>query len=69
MNQDCGDPELDRLILQHQPVAAIALVTKKSACGIPDALEIVSKRYSELRLSAPQGFVCSHEEYWKGFYS
>ncbi|MFD9222321.1 hypothetical protein ACFWDI_20440 [Streptomyces sp. NPDC060064] len=38
-------------------------------CSLHEAIRSYAARYEVLRVERPDDFVCSHDEYWVGFYS
>ncbi|MES2697708.1 MAG: hypothetical protein V4773_29865 [Verrucomicrobiota bacterium] len=63
------ESNLDQLIVANEKMRAIELIRMKSGCSIPEALDILARRYRELRVAAPQLFKRTDEEFWAGFYS
>lgn len=61
--------ELDEHILACHILLAVECIRRFTGVGIHNALEIHANRYRELPDQRPDDFVCSHEEYWQGFYS
>jgi hypothetical protein len=61
--------ELDAHILARHILLATMCIRRFTGVGIRDALEIHANRYEELRNQRPDDFVCSDDEYWRGFYS
>ncbi|MFC5833723.1 hypothetical protein [Nonomuraea insulae] len=61
--------ELDDLVLQGQRIRGIKLIKDTFECSLHEALDYYVERYRKLRLTRPDDFTESHEEYWDGFYS
>lgn len=60
---------LDPLVLSGAKLQFIVQVQAVRGIGLPEALDLLRRRYEYLRKSRPQDFHCTHEEYWQGFYS
>lgn len=69
MIEDQDEPILDRLIVTNQKLEAVVLIRKQADCGIPEAMDILVRRYRALREKSPERFSFTHEDYWKGFES
>ena len=61
--------DIDQLIVANQKMRAIELIRNQSKCDIPEALDILTRRYRELRSTKPHLFRCSDSRFWEGFYS
>jgi hypothetical protein len=68
-DKDLPWDELDPLILAGAKVHFLKRVCDASGMDLRAALELLDDRYNLLRQTRPDEFQCSHEEYWKGFYS
>jgi hypothetical protein len=60
---------LDPLVLSGAKLEFIVRVREATSVTLPDAQDILVRRYDVLRRSRPQDFAQSHEDYWAGFYS
>jgi hypothetical protein len=60
---------LDPLVFAGSKLEFLVQVQASTGVGLQKALEILTARYDILRRSHPDAFICSHDEYWKGFYS
>ena len=61
--------EIDSHILAGTIILAIMKIRECPNVGVKEALVILGSRYEKLRIERPDDFTCSHDEYWKGFYS
>lgn len=61
--------DLDAFIFSGQKVRGIAFISSQLGCPLHRALEAFTARYDALRAAEPDRFQCSHDEYWRGFYS
>jgi hypothetical protein len=60
---------LDPLVLSGAKVEFLKRVCEAASVSLPEAQDILGRRYDFLRRSRPQDFSLSHEDYWAGFYS
>ncbi|MFI6400659.1 hypothetical protein [Streptomyces sp. NPDC050548] len=54
---------VDRDILRHRTVAAIATIRETLGCGIHQAVDVLAERYAELRRDRPDDFDPSRDEH------
>ncbi|MEV5534461.1 hypothetical protein [Streptomyces prunicolor] len=60
---------VDRDILEHRIIAAIATIHETLGCTIHQAIDVFAERYEGLRHDRPDDFDLSRDEYGRGFYS
>jgi len=60
---------LDPLILSGAKLEFLKQVRATTGLALHEALDLLYSRYDALRRSHPDAFSCSHDEYWKCFYS
>jgi hypothetical protein len=60
---------IDEAIFANLKLSAIQQIRAACGCSLGDAIEMLFKRYAELRTTSPNRFSCSEEDYWAGFYS
>ncbi|MDV7219213.1 MULTISPECIES: hypothetical protein [Streptomyces] len=60
---------VDRDILEHRIIAAIATIRETLGCTIHQAIDVFAERYEGLRRDRPDDFDLSRDEYGRGFYS
>ena len=60
---------VDARIFAGNILLAIKVIRGFAGVGIREALDIHIERYRQLRAQSPERFACSHEEYWRDFYS
>lgn len=60
---------IDEAIFANLKISAIMQIRAIAGCGVADAIDLLSDRYSRLRAEAPERFTCDHEAYWADFYS
>jgi hypothetical protein len=68
-SEEIGGDRLDELIFASRKFDAFDLIRKQRGCGLGESVMLFSERYRELRAKSSERFVCSHEQYWEGFYS
>jgi len=59
----------DEQILGRQIIRGLKTLREHLGCSLHEALDVFAARYDVLRAERPEDFVCSHDEYWVGFYS
>jgi ribosomal protein L7/L12 len=60
---------LDPLVLSGAKLEFIVEVRRATGMGLPEAQDVLGKRYDLLRSRRPQDFAQAHNEYWADFYS
>ncbi|MEV6508898.1 hypothetical protein AB0M61_22635 [Streptomyces sp. NPDC051642] len=60
---------VDRDILEHRIITAIATIRETLGCTIHQAIDVFAERYEGLRRDRPDDFDLSRDEYGRGFYS
>ncbi|OZG75226.1 hypothetical protein BTA51_02250 [Hahella sp. CCB-MM4] len=60
---------LDKLITENRKLEFIRQYRDFAKCTMNKANEALGERYEFLRKTTPHDFNCTHDEYWKGFYS
>lgn len=63
------DALLDTLILKNNKQQFIEHLRTHSDYSLKQILDELYTRYARLRDTQPKQFVCSHAEYWAGYYS
>jgi hypothetical protein len=61
--------EIDARILARNILPALKLIVEQCGIGLGEARDILAIRYQRLRTERPGEFVCTEEEYWRGYYS
>ena len=61
--------ELDPLIVAGRKLEFVARVRTSAKLSFVEAHDILVARYDHLRRTRPDAFSCSHEEYWREFFS
>ncbi|MCX5560747.1 hypothetical protein [Streptomyces sp. NBC_00038] len=59
----------DDQILAKQIIRGLKVLHEHLGCSLHESLDVFAARYEVLRVERPDDFVCSHDEYWVGFYS
>ena len=60
---------IDADIVARRIIPAVQGIRTLLNCGIPEALDELSKRYERLRAETPEAFTIGPDRYWDGFYS
>ncbi|MFG2778520.1 hypothetical protein ACGFY7_11840 [Streptomyces prunicolor] len=60
---------VDRDILEHRTIAAIATIRETLGCTVHQAIDVFAERYEGLRRDRPDDFVLSRDEYGRRFSS
>ncbi|GAA3831872.1 hypothetical protein [Streptomyces chiangmaiensis] len=69
MTEDAAVDVADDQILSNQLIRGIKTLRDYLGCSLHEALDVFAARYEVLGVERPGDFVCSHDEYWVGFYS
>ena len=62
-------PGVDREILEHRIISALATIREALGCTLHQALDVFAERYEELRRDRPDDFALGRDEYGRGFHS
>ena len=68
MNPEVWD-KIDPLILSNDIITANMKLVDTLGISLSEAQDIFGVRYRYLREHKPDEFSCSHDDYWKGYYS
>ncbi|MET8637372.1 hypothetical protein [Streptomyces sp. NPDC004680] len=69
MTEDAAVNVADDHILSNQIMRGLIALRGHFGCSLHKALDVFAARYEVLRAERPGDLVCSHEDYWVGFYS
>ena len=61
--------KLDDCIFENKKIRFFLIYQENNSCTLPEALEVLGRRYEYLRKTKPNQFNISHEKYWENFYS
>lgn len=60
--------QVDICVYQCAIIKGIMLIVRTLQIGLHASQDVYSWRYEQLRAANSRNFICSHEDYWSGFY-